>query len=187
MSSRQLTHIEIDLLRKGLNFSIASKTLPNKDIIVTIDDAVKDLEKELTLQNSKHLKDNLSKDKRKDLKKLPSDTSIVILPGDKGRSTVILNREDYLEKYMDHIINGPYQLLKKDPTTKIKTKTSKQLKVLKDNEFIGKKLHFYLKATDSPAPRFYGQPKMLKMEMTMPKILPHYPTTSEMIPLKMLR
>ena len=187
MSSRQLTHIEIDLLRKGLNFSITSKTLPNKDIIVTIDDAVKDLEKELTLQNSKHLKDNLSKDKRKDLKKLPSDTSIVILPGDKGRSTVILNREDYLEKYMDHIINGPYQLLKKDPTTKIKTKTSKQLKVLKDNEFIGKKLHFYLKATDSPVPRFYGQPKMLKMEITMPKILPHYPTTSEMIPLKMMR
>ena len=24
---------------------------------------------------------------------------------------------------MDHINNGPYQLLKKDPTTKIKTKT----------------------------------------------------------------
>ena len=33
---------------------------------------------------------------------------------------------------MDHINNGPYQLLKKDPTAKIKTKTIKQLKVLKD-------------------------------------------------------
>ena len=127
MSSGQLTHIEIDLLRKGLNFSITSKTLPNKDIIVTIEDAVKDLEKELTLQNSKHLKDNLSKDERKALKELQSDTSIVILPADKGRSTVILNREDYLEKCMDHINNGPYQLLKKDPTTKIKTKTLKHL------------------------------------------------------------
>ena len=31
---------------------------------------------------------------------------------------------------MDHINNGPYQLLKKDPTTKIKTQTLKQLKVL---------------------------------------------------------
>ena len=30
----------------GLNFSINSKTLPNKDIIVTMEDAVKDLEKE---------------------------------------------------------------------------------------------------------------------------------------------
>ena len=40
---------------------------------------------------------------------------------------------------MDHINNGPYQLLKKDPT-KIKTKTLKQLKVLKDNEFNDNKL-----------------------------------------------
>ena len=46
MSSRQLTQIENDLLAQGLNFSITSKTLPNKDIIATIEDAVKDLEKE---------------------------------------------------------------------------------------------------------------------------------------------
>ena len=45
---------------------------------------------------------------------------------------------------MDHINNGPYQLLKKDPTTKIKAKTLKQLKVLKDNEFIDNKLYYYL-------------------------------------------
>ena len=96
------------------------------------------------------------------MKELQSDTSIVILPADKGRSTVILNHEDYLEKCMDHINNGLYQLLKKDPTTKIKTKTLKQLKVLKDNEFIDNKLYYYLKPADSPAPRFYGQPKIHK-------------------------
>ena len=108
MSSRQLTHIEADLLAKVLNFSITSKTLPNKDIIATIEDAVKDIEKEetytiiakvrLTLQNSKPPKDNLSKNERKALKKLQSDTSIVNLPSDKSRSTVILNSEEYLEK-----------------------------------------------------------------------------------------
>ena len=48
MSSRQLAHIKIDLLMKGLKFSITSKTLPNKDIIIIaiIEDAIKDLEKE---------------------------------------------------------------------------------------------------------------------------------------------
>ena len=172
MSFRQLTHIKTDLLTNDLNFSITSKTLPTKDILATIEDAVKDLEKEeadtirakisLTLQNSKPPKDNLSKDERKALKKLQSDTSIVILPADKGRSTIILNREDYLEKCMDHINNGPYQLLKKDPTTIIKTKTLEQLKALKDNKFIGNKLYYYLKPTDSPAPRLYGQPKIHK-------------------------
>ena len=79
-------------LHMGLNFSITSKTLPNKDIIATIEDAVKDLEKEqahtirskvsLTLQNSKPPKDNLSKDECKTLKKLQSDTSIVTLQAD---------------------------------------------------------------------------------------------------------
>ena len=40
---------------------------------------------------------------------------------------------DTLNIIMDHINNGPYQLLKKDPTTIIKTKTLKQLKVVKEN------------------------------------------------------
>ena len=42
MSSRQLTHIENDLLAK----SLTSKTLPNKDIIATIEDAIKNPEKD---------------------------------------------------------------------------------------------------------------------------------------------
>ena len=63
---------------------------------------------------------------------------------------------------MDHINNGPYQLLKKNPTTQIKTKTLKQLQVLKNNKFIDNKLYYYLKPTDLPVPRFYGQPKIHK-------------------------
>ena len=75
--------------------------MPSKDIIANIEHAVKDLEKEeadmicakvsLIRQNSKPPKDNLSKDERKALKKLQSDASVVILPADKGRSTVILS------------------------------------------------------------------------------------------------
>ena len=100
-----------------------------------MEDAVKDLQKEeddmicakvsLTLQKSKPPKDNLGKDECKAFKELQSDTSVVILPADKCRSTVILNHKEYLEKCMDHINHGPYQLLKRDPTTKIKTKTMK--------------------------------------------------------------
>ena len=75
MSSRQLTHIETDLLKKGLNFSITCKTLPSKYIIATIEDAVKHLEKEdadticvkvsLILQYSKPPEDKLFKDNGK--------------------------------------------------------------------------------------------------------------------------
>ena len=34
---------------------------------------------------------------------------------------------------MDHLNNGPYQLLKKDPAMKVKAKTLNQLKVLMGN------------------------------------------------------
>ena len=87
---------------------------------------------------------------------------MVILPADKGRSTVIFNREDYLEKYVDHINKSPYELLKTDLTTKIKAKALKQLKVLKDNECIDDKLYYYRKPTNLPARGFYGQPKIHK-------------------------
>ena len=68
----------------------------------------------LTFQNSKPPKDNFSKGECKALKDLQSDTSFVILPAGKGRSTVIVNHKDYLKKKnKDHKNNGSYQLLKK--------------------------------------------------------------------------
>ena len=107
------------------------------------------------------------------MKGLQSDTSIVILPVDKGRPIVILNREAYFEKCMDHINNGPYQLLKKDPTTKIKTKTLEQLKVINENQIINNKLYYYLKPTDSSASRLYGQLKIQKPEVPIRPIVSH--------------
>ena len=78
---------------------------------------------------------------------------------------------------MDHMNNGPYQLLKKDPTTKIETRTLKQLKALKDNEFIDHKLYYYLKPTDSPAPRFYGQPRIHKPGVAIRPIVSYSDST----------
>ena len=63
---------------------------------------------------------------------------------------------------MDRINNASYQFLKKTPTTKtyqVKAQILEQLKALKDNEYIDNNLYYYLKPIDSPAPRFYGQPK----------------------------
>ena len=44
MDSRCLAEIETDLVAKVLNFSSTSKTLPDKDIVATAEDSVKDLE-----------------------------------------------------------------------------------------------------------------------------------------------
>ena len=100
-------------------FWVTSKTLSDKDIIAATEDKVKDLEKKKRDRhdfcpkkkpnwNSKPSKDNLSKDEHKASENIQSDTSIVILPAGKGRSTVILNYVDYLEKCLDNINNDPY-------------------------------------------------------------------------------
>ena len=72
---------------KGLNFSVTSKTLLNKDIIAALEDAVKNFEKEeadtirakisLTFQNSKPPKNKLSKDELQAFRGLQFDTPIV--------------------------------------------------------------------------------------------------------------
>ena len=67
--------------------------------------------------------------------------------------------------------NGPHLLLKKDCITKIKAKTLKQLKFLKDKELIDNNLYYYLKPTDSSAPRFYGQPKIHEPEVPIRHIV----------------
>ena len=43
---------------------------------------------------------NISKEEEKALKDLKNDDSIVILPADKGKKTVVMNRKDYTEKIM---------------------------------------------------------------------------------------
>ena len=74
----------------------------------------------LTHQNSKPPKNNLSKDERKALEDLQSDTSVLILPADKGRPTFILNLEDYLEKCINHIKMVQINYLKKILQPKLK-------------------------------------------------------------------
>ena len=202
--------IETDLFVNALNFSITSKALLNKDIIATVENVVKDLEKEeaTTIRATLHFS------------YLSFEVIVIWYINCSFTSWQrYIYCEEYLEKYIDHINNGPYQLLKKDITTKIEAKTLKQLKVLKDNEIIDNKLCYYLKPTYTPAPRFYGQPKihkpgvhmrtivsycgfslynlkkyianifklMSKMKVTTPRILPRFPTISEMSPLKMTR
>ena len=75
---------------------------------------------------------------------------------------------------MDHINNGPYQILKKDPTAKIKPKTLKQLKALKDNTFIDIKQYYYLKFTDSPASRLNSHKKKKKKKPARRSYMSYY-------------
>ena len=112
---------------------------------------------------------------------------------------MIINDKNLFDRYL---VNKRMQIKKTGVISgvvapKIKATTLKQLKVMKDNKFIDKKVRYYLKPSDSPAFRFYSQPKihkpgeskmkMLKMKRATPRTLPHFPTTSEMFEFKITR
>ncbi|XP_057290838.1 uncharacterized protein LOC130613523 [Hydractinia symbiolongicarpus] len=108
LSNRQLTTEETNLLSKGMNFCMTPASLPKKEIVAKVEEAIKDLPKEeadtvrskvsLTLQKSKTPKDNLQKSERLSLKNLKKDKDIIILPADKGRTMVIMITPDYIDK-----------------------------------------------------------------------------------------
>ena len=70
----------------------------------------------LVLPKASSPEDNLSKKQRQALHSLKEDTEITTLPADKGRATVILDKEDYIKKCNDHLDSGLYIELQKDPT-----------------------------------------------------------------------
>ena len=172
LSEKQLSDGAKSLLLKGMKFAITPKYIPKEEIIAKVESSLKGIDKpeadtirakvSLTLQKAKCPKDNLTRNERTAMKELMNDDSILILPADKGRATVILKREDYFAKCNEHIDNGPYEYLKRDPTESIKRECLKKLKKLKDQNIIDQTLYFKLKPTDSPAPRFYGLPKIHK-------------------------
>lgn len=186
LSTKELTNDQTKLLSKGMNFSITPKEIPVKEIVSRVENTVKNLEKaesdnirakvSLTLQKAKAPIQNLSKAERLSLKQLREDESIVILPADKGRASVILNKEDYVAKCNQHIDNGPYKYLKKDPTECIKREARTKLQKLKEREIIDQSLYFKLKPTDSPAPRFYGLPKIHKPDIPIRPIVSYVGT-----------
>ena len=61
------------------------------------------------------------------------EESIVLVPADKGRATVIMDREEYTQK-MKLILNDAdkYQIIKWDPTLKLERKITESLKHLRN-------------------------------------------------------
>ncbi len=60
------------------------------------------------LRKSKLPQDNLSKQQRKALSELKHMSDVAILPADKGRATVLMNKEEYHSKLTQLIQSGTY-------------------------------------------------------------------------------
>ena len=126
LSSRSLSDAEKALLKKGLNFAVTPANIPATEIIAKVEAAVRQLDAEQAdtvrravngiLQQAEPPEHNITKEMRDALKSLKEDESIMVLPADKGRASVVMDTDTYRAKMSTLIENGPYQLLNKDPT-----------------------------------------------------------------------
>jgi hypothetical protein len=111
-SKRNITQTELAVLRKGLNYAVTPKDIPIKDIItsteiacVALKDPIKAqaLRSEIVniIKKAKPPSPNLTPAESKALDALRKDDTISILPADKGRATILLDKSTYVEKIQE--------------------------------------------------------------------------------------
>ena len=135
VSSKTLNAPATNLLRKGLNFAVTPKSIPTEEIITSTELACKDLsavtaaslrsEVARSIKRRKNLKPNLSIEEIKALQELKKDQTISILPADKGRVTVVMDRSEYENKIQNILKDTKtYEPLKKILPLRTKTNLS---------------------------------------------------------------
>ena len=125
-----------------------------------------------TLQSASLPNSNLTPDEQKALKRLKTDENIVILPADKGRVTVVMDKTDYNDK-MDSLVNDKqtYEVLKRDPTPALQRKLNNKLLTLKKTDKIDFRRYSRLRCSVPQPSKLYGLPKLHKPNMPMRPIV----------------
>jgi len=123
----------VSALAKGPNFAVAPNKIPKEEIISQIESSIYRLPSEQAdnirtqvaniLRKTKPPPLNITRQKRLALQDLSKDTDIIILPADKGNTTVVKNTSDYRKKMKTLLENKTYTRLNKDPTDTIAQKT----------------------------------------------------------------
>ncbi|XP_072050056.1 uncharacterized protein [Amphiura filiformis] len=105
----------------------------------------------------------MSNHERKAINVLKKEGSIVILPADKGKATVVLDKQEYSEKAEILLSDKKtYEELPSDPTQKYKRKLVAILTRLTNEEKITKTKYKQLYPTAENVPRLYCTPQIHK-------------------------
>ena len=101
------------------------------------------------------------------LKSLKEDESIMVLPADKGRASVVMDTDSHRAKMSTLIENGPYQLLSQDPTGRLTRKLSEKLLTLKRSGYLPEAVYYKIRPQHKQPPRIYGLPKIHKTDVLL--------------------
>ena len=185
ISSRPLDETETQVLSYGLKHSVTPKQIPTEAIVSSVE-AVLSRQHELsestkdnirsrvtsTLQSASLPNSNLTTDEQRALKRLKTDQNIVMLPADKGRVTVVMDKTNYNDK-MDSLVNDKqtYEVLKRDPTPALQRKLNNKLLTLKKTDKIDFRRYNRLRCSVPQPPKLYGLPKLHKPNIPMRPIV----------------
>ncbi|XP_064464684.1 uncharacterized protein LOC135375987 [Ornithodoros turicata] len=144
LSSKTLTDGHMSLLSKGIDFALAPRAVPKREIIVEIEDRLR------------HIKDSTGVN-------LARSRIATTKQPDKGKGTVILDTEDYRTKMQEILDDAAHFVpLKHDPTAKRERSLVDHLGELKKKGHLDDATYRRLFSSDGSAPRIYGLPKIHK-------------------------
>ena len=185
ISSRPLDENERHVFPYGLKHSVAHKHIPTDHIVSSVE-SVLARQRELTestkddirsriastLQSASLTDCNLTEDELHALKWLKNDKDIVILPLDKGRVTVVMDKKDNTDK-MDSLVNEKqtYEPLRRDPTPALQRRLNGKLLDLKKTETIDIQLYYRLRCRVPQSAKLYELPNPHKPNIPMRPIV----------------
>lgn len=97
---------------------------------------------------------------------------ILVISADKGNKTVVLKKQEYLEKMKDLVnTRDTYRIIRRDPTTTLQTKNNNLVQQLRNYEHINDIQKYKMTTHNSIFPRMYGHPKIHKENCPMRPIV----------------
>ena len=104
---------------------------------------------------------------------LRNDESIVVLPADKGKCLVVMDKQEYIQKMEDKLKDQTtYKPINEDPSEELKENLCSLIdKIREKGELPKDSLYYKLRPTRTLIPRMYGQPKIHKENYPMREIV----------------
>ncbi|BHF69763.1 hypothetical protein SprV_0301280900 [Sparganum proliferum] len=181
LSSKQLTDDQIKVLQhesgyntgdaQPLDFIAALEaTLAKTDTTEDSKNSVRQRVSSLIISHKPRR--TISSAELKAIRELKMDEEIVVVPADKGRATVILDRSEYVAKAQELLNdNQSYRVVDSDPMKTLVGKIDKCLKQMRSQKAISENDWRQMRPQDAAPARFYGLPEIHKPNVPLRPIV----------------